>query len=91
MAHINSRGPRAVHRSGWDQPGRSRVWRRHSEEIWGPAEIRGNAVEDLAALNKVETLPRGEWGSVRRPRWLVSFAGVNAHDRVATETEFTPR
>jgi hypothetical protein len=29
---------------------------------WGPAEIRGNAVRDLAALNKVETLPWDEWG-----------------------------
>lgn len=29
---------------------------------WGAAEIRGNAVKDLAALNKVETLPWDEWG-----------------------------
>ncbi|RJQ71963.1 transglutaminase domain-containing protein [Pseudonocardiaceae bacterium YIM PH 21723] len=29
---------------------------------WGPSEIRGNAVRDLAALNKVETLPWDEWG-----------------------------
>lgn len=29
---------------------------------WGPAEIQGNAVRDLAALNKVETLPWDEWG-----------------------------
>jgi Transglutaminase-like superfamily len=29
---------------------------------WGPAEIRGNAVKDLAALNKVEMLPWDEWG-----------------------------
>jgi len=29
---------------------------------WGPAEIRGNAVRDLAALNKVEMLPWDEWG-----------------------------
>lgn len=28
----------------------------------GPAEIRGNAVKDLAALNKVEMLPWDEWG-----------------------------
>lgn len=31
-------------------------------ENWGPAEIRGNAVKDLAALNKVEMLPWDEWG-----------------------------
>jgi len=29
---------------------------------WGAAEIRGNAVKDLAALNKVEVLPWDEWG-----------------------------
>ena len=29
---------------------------------WGPAEIRSNAVKDLAALNKVEMLPWDEWG-----------------------------
>lgn len=29
---------------------------------WGPGEIRGNAVRDLAALNKVEMLPWDEWG-----------------------------
>lgn len=34
----------------------------HGSQNWGPAEIRGNAVKDLAALNKVETLPWDEWG-----------------------------
>lgn len=34
----------------------------HGTENWGPAEIRGNAVKDLAALNKVEMLPWDEWG-----------------------------
>ncbi len=29
---------------------------------FGPAEIRGNAVRDLAALNKAEMLPWDEWG-----------------------------
>lgn len=29
---------------------------------FGPDEIRGNAVKDLAALNKVEMLPWDEWG-----------------------------
>jgi hypothetical protein len=31
-------------------------------ENWGAAEIRGNAVKDLAALNKIESLPWDEWG-----------------------------
>jgi hypothetical protein len=31
---------------------------------WGPAEISGNAVRDLASLNKVEMLPWDEWGRV---------------------------
>jgi hypothetical protein len=31
-------------------------------ENFGPAEIQGNLVKDLAALNKVEMLPWDEWG-----------------------------
>ncbi|HWS33783.1 MAG TPA: transglutaminase-like domain-containing protein [Actinoplanes sp.] len=34
----------------------------HGTENFGPAEIRGNTIRDLAALNKVETLPWDEWG-----------------------------
>jgi hypothetical protein len=34
----------------------------HGTENWGAPEIRGNAVKDLAALNKVEMLPWDEWG-----------------------------
>ncbi|WP_405160908.1 transglutaminase domain-containing protein [Nocardia sp. NBC_01499] len=34
----------------------------YGTENWGPAEIRGNAVKDLAALNKVEMLPWDVWG-----------------------------
>ncbi|MFC9876311.1 transglutaminase domain-containing protein [Nocardia salmonicida] len=34
----------------------------HGTANWGPAEIRGNAIKDLAALNKIETLPWDEWG-----------------------------
>jgi hypothetical protein len=33
-----------------------------TEHAWGPGEIRGNAIRDLAALNNVETLPWDEWG-----------------------------
>lgn len=32
---------------------------------WGIAEVRGNAIRDLAALNKVEMLPWDEWGRMR--------------------------
>ena len=34
----------------------------YGTENWGPAEIRGNAIKDLAALNKAEMLPWDEWG-----------------------------
>ena len=34
----------------------------YATENWGAGEIRGNAVKDLAALNKVETLPWDVWG-----------------------------
>ncbi|CAN5416245.1 hypothetical protein BH10ACT1_BH10ACT1_42910 [soil metagenome] len=31
-------------------------------ENWGPGEIRGNLMRDLASLHKIETLPWDEWG-----------------------------
>jgi hypothetical protein len=40
-------------------------------ENWGPGEIRGNAIRDLAALNKVEMLPWDEWG-----RMEMSYRGT---------------
>ncbi|WP_211239315.1 transglutaminase-like domain-containing protein [Actinokineospora inagensis] len=36
----------------------------YGTENFGPAEISGNAVRDLACLNKVETLPWDEWGQM---------------------------
>ena len=42
---------------------------------WGPGEIRGNAIKDLAALNKVEMLPWDEWG-----RMVVSYKGQTGAD-----------
>jgi hypothetical protein len=39
-------------------------------ENFGPAEISGNAIRDLAALNKVEMLPWDEWG-----RMTAAYAG----------------
>jgi hypothetical protein len=44
-------------------------------ENWGPAEIRGNAIRDLAALNKVEMLPWDEWG-----RMEASYKGETGAD-----------
>lgn len=38
---------------------------------WGIGEVRGNAMRDLAALNKVETLPWDEWGQMP-----ASYAGT---------------
>ena len=42
---------------------------------WGAAEIRGNAVKDLAALNKVEMLPWDEWG-----RMTAAYRGETGED-----------
>ncbi len=42
---------------------------------WGPGEIRGNAIRDLAALNKVEMLPWAEWG-----RMDASYKGQTGAD-----------
>lgn len=47
----------------------------HGTANWGPAEIRGNAVKDLAALNKVEMLPWDEWG-----RMDASYKGQTGAD-----------
>jgi Transglutaminase-like superfamily len=47
----------------------------YGTENWGPAEIRGNAIKDLAALNKVEMLPWDEWG-----RMDASYKGQTGAD-----------
>jgi hypothetical protein len=47
----------------------------YGTENWGPAEIRGNAIKDLAALNKVEMLPWDEWG-----RMEASYKGETGAD-----------
>ena len=47
----------------------------YGTQNWGPAEIRGNAVRDLAALNKVEMLPWDEWG-----RMDASYQGQTGAD-----------
>ncbi|HEY2507813.1 MAG TPA: transglutaminase-like domain-containing protein [Streptosporangiaceae bacterium] len=44
-------------------------------ENFGPGEIRGNAIRDLAALNKVEMLPWDEWG-----RMTASYQGETGPD-----------
>jgi hypothetical protein len=49
---------------------------------WGPAEIRGNLLRDLAALVKVEMLPWDEWGPMK-----ASYDGLTdaAFDRAMDE------
>ncbi len=50
----------------WSQFREGRIDAQHfgvvGTQNWGPGEIRGNAIRDLAALNKVEMLPWDEWG-----------------------------
>ncbi|MCP2321505.1 hypothetical protein HDA40_000012 [Hamadaea flava] len=46
-----------------------------TDHAWGPAEIRGNAIRDLAALVQVETLPWDEWG-----RMEASYRGETGPD-----------
>lgn len=45
------------------------------DDAWGPAEIRGNAIRDLAALCQREMLPWDEWG-----RMEASYAGNTGAD-----------
>ncbi|RLP88832.1 MULTISPECIES: transglutaminase-like domain-containing protein [unclassified Micromonospora] len=47
----------------------------YGTENWGPGEIRGNAIRDLAALNKLEMLPWDEWG-----RMDASYRGETGAD-----------
>jgi Transglutaminase-like superfamily len=47
----------------------------YGTENFGAAEIRGNAIRDLAALNKIEVLPWDEWG-----RMAASYRGVTGED-----------
>lgn len=47
----------------------------YGTENWGPAEVRGNAIKDLAALNKFEMLPWDEWG-----RMTASYNGETGPD-----------
>lgn len=59
-------------RAGNIDPAKFGVW---GTENFGPAEIRGNAIRDLAALNRVETLPWDEWG-----RMEASYQGHTGAD-----------
>ncbi len=47
----------------------------HGTQNWGADEIRGNAVKDLAALNKTEMLPWDEWG-----RMAEAYEGMTGAD-----------
>lgn len=49
-----------------------------TRDAWGPAELKGNAIRDLAALNKVEVLPWDEWG-----RMADAYAGRTGPDHDA--------
>jgi hypothetical protein len=53
---------------------------------WGPAEIRGNAVKDLAALNKVEMLPWDVWGAGWGPGEQPTDEQLQLFDTVASLT-----
>ncbi|HVX46359.1 MAG TPA: transglutaminase domain-containing protein [Mycobacteriales bacterium] len=55
------------YRAGAD-PATFGVW--GTDHAWGVGEIRGNAIRDLAALVRVETLPWDEWG-----RMTASYEG----------------
>jgi hypothetical protein len=75
----------SAHRSGEIDAAQFGV---HGTENWGPAEIRANAIRDLASLNKLETLPWDEWG-----RMAQSFKGETGADydqlldRIAAATD----
>jgi Transglutaminase-like superfamily len=62
----------AAHREGKIDAAQFGVY---GTENWGPAEIRGNAIRDIAALNKVEMLPWDEWG-----RMTASYRGETGAD-----------
>jgi hypothetical protein len=47
----------------------------YGTDNFGPGEIRGNLVKDLAALNKVEMLPWDEWG-----RMTDAYEGATGED-----------
>lgn len=73
----------------------------YGTENWGVGEIRGNAVKDLAALNKIEMLPWDEWGQMEAAyksetneaydEMLDDLATVCAGDDLAAVTKFYAR
>ena len=83
MAHHEYRGHRPGHRRrlGQCRPGDAVAQAAGASfgvdgtENFGPGEIRGNAIRDLAALNKVEMLPWDEWG-----RMTASYQGETGAD-----------
>jgi hypothetical protein len=62
----------SAHREGGIDAATFGVW---GTENFGPAEIRGNAIRDLASLNRLETLPWDEWG-----RMEASYQGETGAD-----------
>jgi hypothetical protein len=55
-------------------------------EFWGTMMIRGNAVRDLAALNKMELLPWDGWGLMDRADELGDDVADRLTDEVADTT-----
>lgn len=55
-------------------------------DMWGPMMTRGNAVRDLAALNKTELLPWDGWGLIDRAAELGDAVADPLTDDVADTT-----
>jgi len=55
-------------------------------EFWGPMMLRGNAVRDLASLNKMELLPWDGWGLMDRTAELGEDTADRLTDEVADTT-----
>lgn len=61
-----------------------------TDHAWGPAEIVGNAIRDLAALNRVELLPWDEWGPMAQSyRGDISADTEALIDDIAAATDAT--
>jgi hypothetical protein len=55
-------------------------------DFWGPMMLRGNAVRDLASLNKMELLPWDGWGLMIRADELGDEAADRVTDEIADTT-----
>jgi hypothetical protein len=55
-------------------------------DFWGPMMLRGNALRDLASLNKMELLPWDGWGLMNRADELGDDVADRLTDEVADTT-----